>query len=209
MLKRKCPGCAEKIEKKFHFCPWCGQSIKNHKEKEDFGLLGRTDSIQNMNSSSENQSNLPFGLDKIMGGLIKQLEKELSGIDNQNKIPKGFNIRIQTGFPNQNQINKQQDILKETIKNPVLTEKESTRRQKLPRQEAKSKVKRLSDKIIYEINAPGIKNKEDIIITKLEQGFEIKAYSKDTCYTKTIPLQIEILGYTIEDNKLIVELKNQ
>jgi len=208
MLKRKCPGCAKKIEKKFNFCPWCSQSIKSHKEKEDFGLLGRTDTIQNTNIPQKNQPELPFGLDKIMGGLIKQLEKELFGPNKQGGMPKGFNIRIQTGGPNQNQINTQQEAQKEIIEKPILTEKESTRRQTLPRQEAESKVKRLSDKIIYEINAPGIKNKEDIIITKLEQGFEIKAYTKDTCYTKTIPLQIEIIGYMIKDNKLIVELKN-
>jgi hypothetical protein len=209
MLKRKCPGCAEKIEKKFNFCPWCGQSIKGHREEEDFGLLGRTDNVNNMNQAPKNQPQLPFGLDKIMGGLIKQLEKELSGMDKQNGMPKGFNIRIQTQNPNQNQVNmnQQQQAQKATPK-LILTEKESTRRQTLPKQEAESKVKRLSDKIIYEINAPGIKNKEDIIITKLEQGFEIKVYTKDTCYTKTIPLQIEIIGYTIQDNKLIVELKN-
>jgi len=211
MLKRKCPGCAKKIEKKYNFCPWCGQSIKGHREEEDFGLLGRTDSVNNMNQVPKNQPQLPFGLEKIMGGLIKQLEQELSGMDKQNGMPKGFNIRIQTGNPNQNpnqnQINTNQHP-QEMTPQPVITEKESTRRQTLPKQEAESKVKRLSDKIIYEINTPGVKNKEDIIITKLEQGFEIKVYTKDTCYTKTIPLQIEIIGYTIKDNKLIVELKN-
>ena len=206
MLKEKCSGCAKKIDRKFNFCPWCGQSRKAHKEEENFGLLGRTDTTDNMNQPV-NQQELPFGLNKIMNGLIKQLEKELSGPNGQNGMPKGFNIRIQTGGPIPNQMNMNQQQ-QETISKPILTEKESTRRQQLPKQEAESKVKRLSDKIIYEINAPGIKNKEDIIITKLEQGFEIKAYTKDTCYTKTIPLQIEIIGYSIQDNKLIVELKN-
>jgi len=141
-----------------------------------------------------------------MGGLIKQIERELSSSNNENGIPRGFNIKIQTGNPNQQGIMTQTPEKKMPIQN--ISEEETSRRQTLPKQEAESKVKRLSDKIIYEINVPGIKNKEDIIITKLEQGFEIKAYTKDYCYIKTIPLQIEIIGFTIKDNKLIVELKS-
>ncbi len=206
MLKQKCPNCAKKIEKKYHFCPWCGKSIKQHKEKEEFGLLGRTDRIDNQEAFTPKTQQLPFNLDKIMGGLIKQIERELSSSNNENGIPRGFNIKIQTGNPNQQGIMTQTPEKKMPIQN--ISEEETSRRQTLPKQEAESKVKRLSDKIIYEINVPGIKNKEDIIITKLEQGFEIKAYTKDYCYIKTIPLQIEIIGFTIKDNKLIVELKS-
>ena len=78
MLKEKCSGCAKKIDRKFNFCPWCGQSRKAHKEEENFGLLGSTDTTDNMNQPV-NQQELPFGLNKIMNGLIKQL-----------KIPQGF-----------------------------------------------------------------------------------------------------------------------
>lgn len=205
MFKQKCPGCAKKLDSKFNFCPWCGQSIKHHNEQKNFGLLGRSDAAENMQQQPMNQINLPFGLGKMVDSLMKQLESELSGMGDQG-MPKGFNIKIQTGNPQQMNMPRQQG--QQQMPMPQITPEESQRRQSLPKQDAESKIKRLSDKIIYEIYTPGIKNKEDIVITKLEQGFEIKAYTHDVCYLKTIPLQIEIMGFSIQKDKVIVELQN-
>lgn len=163
--------------------------------------------VDNRDLAPQGTQQLPFGLDKIMGGLLKQLERELFNANKEgNGFPRGLNIKIQTGNPNQLKMTEQKPVQK--TQTPNISEEEIHRRLSLPKQEAESKVKRLSDKIIYEIEAPGIKKKEDIIITKLEQGFEIKVYTKDYCYIKTIPLQIEIIGFAIKDDKLIVELKN-
>lgn len=210
MLKRKCPGCAEKIEKKFNFCPWCGHSVKKYREEADFGLLGRSDDIEQNKNNFNNQLKLPFGLGKMVDSLIKQLEKELSGMEGQSgNFPKGFNIRIQTQRPNQapmaplNQKRAPQNFVRKNI-----SVDELNRRKTLPKKEAESKVRRLSDKIIYEIETPGVKSKDDIVITKLEQGFEIKVYAKDVCYTKIIPLQVDIDGYSFKKDKVFVELKN-
>ena len=110
MIKRKCSGCAKKIEKKFNFCPWCGHSIKEFKEEEDFGLLGRDDFLGNINPENLGQSNLPFGIGKMMKSLVKQLEKELSNVENQNtRMPKGFSVRIQSGVPTTQQNINQND----------------------------------------------------------------------------------------------------
>jgi hypothetical protein len=147
MFKRKCPGCANKIERKFSFCPWCGHSLKTKKENEEFGLIGRTDNvdkkIQNQNMPL---SGLPFGLEKMVGPLIKQLERELSNMDKENNRPQGFNIRIQTGFPNELRIHEKQKKEEKIV--PKISDEEAKRRQNLPKKEAESKVKRLSDKII-------------------------------------------------------------
>jgi hypothetical protein len=203
MFKQKCPGCAKKLDSKFGFCPWCGQAVKQHNEQKNFGLLGRSDNVENPQQLPMNQNNLPLGLGKVVDSLMKQLEKEFSGMNGQG-MPKGFNIKIQTGNPKQMNPQLQQNKQQEQ----QITPEESQRRQNLPKQDAESRVKRLSDKIIYEIHTPGIKKKEDIVITKLEQGFEIKVYTNDICYSKTIPLKIEIMGYSIQKDKLIVELQN-
>ncbi|MGK0209530.1 MAG: hypothetical protein ACI83O_000807, partial [Patescibacteria group bacterium] len=182
MLNRKCTGCAEKVERKHNYCPWCGHSMKAHSEEKDFGLLGRSDNNQ---SPQPAQPQLPFGLNKMVNSLMKQIEKELSGPNAQGVqgMPKGFNIKIQTGMP-QNMQSQSQNQQKPQPKMETfqITQEEADRRYALPKEEAQSKVKRIADKIIYEIQTPGIKFKKDVAINKLEEGFEVKAYAKDKCY---------------------------
>jgi HSP20 family molecular chaperone IbpA len=73
---------------------------------------------------------------------------------------------------------------------------------------AKSVFKRLSEGINYEISVPGVKSKEDIIITKVENGIEIRAYTKDKCYIKTIPLKVDSYSYLFKDGKIFFQIKN-
>lgn len=194
MWGNKCPNCAKKIKKDFSFCPYCGISFKQKREQEEFGLLGRDDFAEMP------MPNLPAlgglgNLDKIIAPLMKQLveqfDKEL-GVKQQ---PKGFKIQITTNKP----------PMREQI---VVNEKEIERRRGLPRKEAGSNVRRLSDRVLYEIEVPGVKSKEDIIITKLENSIEVKAYSKDACYVKVIPLKVDVLNYKIKDGTLFLEIKS-
>jgi predicted RNA-binding Zn-ribbon protein involved in translation (DUF1610 family) len=209
MVRNKCPSCAKKIEKKFSYCPYCGESFKQRSEKENYGFLGREDTTD---IPKENQEiRLPFGLNKMVESLAKQLERQITNMDfeqNQNMpLPKGFKIKISTG--QQPQIIQEQTNKKETKKEleEHITETEQKRRNKLPKKEAESKIKRLADKIIYEIQTPGIQKEKDVTIIELATGIEIKAYTKNTCYTKYIPIKTEITNYYIEGKKLIVECK--
>jgi len=212
MLKRKCPDCAKKIDRSFRYCPWCGTSIKSYKDSEDFGILGKNDHVDERKMQQEQNPfsamGLPMGLDKMMGPLMKQLERELSNLEKENgQMPK--NIKITFGAPGMALPTPTQKRTQQNIKLEKVSEEETKRRQGLEKKEAESKVKRLSDKIIYEIDTPGIKNRKDVSITQLAEGIEIKAYTEDTCYTKTIPLQIEISNYTVQEGKVIVEMKNE
>lgn len=202
MLKKKCPSCAKKVERKFSYCPHCGASFKANKEQENFGMLGREDS----GDTIQNEIKLPFGVDKIMNSLIKQLEKQMGTMDfgGIQGMPKGINIRIARG-PVQNGIINQPQKIDEPL--PVISREETQRRLHLPKVEGASKVKRLSDVVVYEIDAPGIKKKEDVVLTELASGLEIKAYSKDKCYVKFIPLKFEVVEYHVEKEKVIVELR--
>jgi len=204
MFKKKCSGCAKPIEKKFNFCPYCGTSFKAKKEKENYGMLGRLDS---KNSLPQKEMKLPMGMDRMVNSLVKQLEKQLGNLDEMEpgKMPKGFSIRLSPGKPQQiRQVVQKAPIKK--IEEKITTE-EKIRRQKLPKENAESKVRRLGDKIIYEIKTPGIKNIKDVIITELATGIEIKAYSKNKCYTKTIPLKVELIGHYVKEEKVFIELK--
>jgi hypothetical protein len=202
MLKRKCPSCAKKIERKFSFCPYCGVSFRARNEREEFGMLGRNDS----NERVQNELKLPFGMNKIVNSLVKQLERQMNDLnEGGDGIPRGFKIRIANG-PQMNQvIRKMPEEKVEDV--PKISDEENDRRASLPRKEVESRVRRLADRIIYELETPGVKRKKDIILTKLASGLEIKAYSKDKCYVKFIPLTVEVIEYYVEGEKVFVELK--
>ncbi len=96
--------------------------------------------------------------------------------------------------------NKQKNIM------PIISEEKAKEFAKLPRQEAESKVRRLSGKVIYEIELPGVKNLKDIVINKLENSIEIKAFSKDKAYFKLLPFSLPLIRYRLLREKLILEL---
>lgn len=88
-----------------------------------------------------------------------------------------------------------------------ISKAEAAKHAKLPRQEPETKVRRLTDKIIYEISLPGVKSKKNLAINKLQNSIEIKAFAKDKAYFKLIPLDFPIQNYKLENEKLILELK--
>ena len=204
MFKKKCPACAQKIEKKFNYCPWCGVGFKQRDEKESFGMLGRDDSVGKV----VNEMKLPFGMNTIVNSLVKQLEKQMGnlGDPNSGNVPKSFKIQISSGSPQIRQV-MQKAPEKKVINTAEVSDKENERRRGLPRVEVESKIKRLGNTIIYEIETPGIKKKEDVVLTELATGLEIKAYSKDKCYVKFIPLKVEVVEYYVKKEKVVVEIK--
>ena len=161
-------------------------------------MIGTDDFMQ----SFKEEVRMPFGLDKIMNTLMKQVEKQFSEVEGAG-VPRGFKIQISTGKPKIEKVAPRQ----ERMEGVFISQEESERRKSLPKEDAKSKIRRVGDSIIYEIFAPGIKSEKDIVITKLEESIELKAYSKDKCYCKTIPLKVEIIGYTVSNDKVFLELK--
>lgn len=205
--KKKCPGCGEKVESKFKYCPWCSFALKKQEIEENFGMLGKDDEMQKIMQ----QANLPFGLNGMISGLMKQIEKEMGNVENIPGKPRGFKIQISTGMPKMQMIGPGQnpDIKLPHGNNLIeeISEDERARRAELKRVEAKYTIRRLPEGIIYEIKAPGVKSKKDIVITKLEQSMELKAYSRDRCYVKTIPMRVEVLGVSVKDDIIFLKLK--
>ncbi|MBS3087682.1 hypothetical protein J4226_03740 [Candidatus Pacearchaeota archaeon] len=200
MFAKKCRGCAEKVDKKFNYCPHCGASMKAGSE-EDFGMLGMDDS-----GRVEEELRLPFGVEKIMGSLVKQLEKQLENmeVDGKTGMPKNFKIQIARGPMRPQVVPNGSEKRRASI---VVSREEAERRSSLEKVNAESRVKRLGDVIIYEIEAPGIQKSEDVVVTELETGVEIRAYARDKCYIKTIPMKVEILGMRIDREKVSVEMR--
>lgn len=225
--KKKCKRCNSKISKDDDFCKYCG--TKNTEEISDngFGMLGKNDLFH------EADIRMPMGFGSLFNSLMTNLEKEFQSIDKEfgkqetkeTKLPPGvkrggINISISTatGKPpvikvqshgNMPEFKAQENTIKKQIKEKPssnLSDENIKKFSKLPRQEPKTNVRRLSDRVIYEIDMPGVKSEKEVSITKLENSIEIKAVSKDKAYFKLIPIKLPIINYEVEEGKLILEL---
>ena len=98
------------------------------------------------------------------------------------------------------------DKKKQIKKIPGQFSKENSKRfSKLSKKEPKTNVRRLSDKVIYEIEIPKVDSLKDISIIKLENSIEIKAIGKDEAYFKRISINFPIINYIFSQERLILE----
>lgn len=226
MFRKKCHKCGRKISKDFDFCPYCGYNFRGEQEERDFGFLGKNDFIQDFNVR------MPFGFNKLFSSLVKQLDNQFHDLDKElgkpigekpkKVISKGFSINISTGTGKKPEIKirgfgpgfenlRLQEKTKpegiKRIKQPEISEYKARKLAKLPKEEAETIVRRLSNRIIYEIKLPGVKKIEDVIINQLENSIEIKAFSKDKAYFKLLPINLPILDFKLDKETLILELK--
>ena len=199
---KKCKRCESKIKDSFDFCPYCGLNIQDpEKEMEDFGMLGKNNEIKGypMVGGFGGLGITDKMINSIFKSLMSNLEKQMhdSGSEVQN-FPNG--IRIKFGGLNEKQPGRKRKQTKKTI-----TEDQIQRMSGLPRVEAKADVRRLSDKVVYEIKAPGVDSVDDVFVSKLETGYEVKAIGKKKVYVNSIPVNLPLKGYKIGDKGLTVE----
>jgi hypothetical protein len=215
--KKKCSNCKSKIEERFDFCPYCGTSL-NFGDMED-GLLGKNDF-----SPIANELKMPMGLNAIINQMMKSMSKEFEQIDSS--IQKGgkpkeakkdnkISISISTfgGGPPRISVNGMGNNQKVEAKKIIEKKKEDTftkerikKFAELKKEEPKTNVRRLANKVIYEIEMPDVKDMDNISILKLENSIEIKAVGEKKAYKKVIPINLPIINYGISEGKLILEL---
>jgi len=229
MFRKKCPRCGRKIEREFDFCPYCSHDFryeKKNQESQDFGMLGKEDSLTEMPNFG-----IPMNLSglfnsKLFNNLFQEFDKQFKEIDrglakkpkteNKNMRNSGISISISMSDGKNPDIkvsgfgpdfkNLKQETRETKIPKSEISDEEAKKLAKLPRKEAETSVRRFSNKIVYEVALPGIKNLKDIIINKLENSIEIKAFSKENAYFKLIPVNLPILNYKMDKEKLVLEL---
>jgi len=216
MFNKKCPKCNKKVNKAHKFCHSCGNNLNSESEyeKEDYGILGKNDFIEE-NSKTFSPHSLFF--DKLFSNAIKMLEKQLKDFPERKREEQDFskkipnNLRVQF-FVNgkkmpEKQIYQQERKIEPVIKQGKIDSEKIKQISKLPRKEAKSKIRRLAGKMIYELKVPGVEDINNIIINKLENSIEVKAIAKNKVYFKTINLNLPILRYGLLKDDLILELQ--
>ena len=217
--KINCKVCGNRVNNRHRYCYFCGADLKDKNAgfRDDFDLT---------------PVNLPFPLGKIFNQLTKELAREMDKVweetdRNRNVKGSGLSISIsnEDGVPRikirefgrvgelgeLGELGEAEDPYakkaRENLKKAVSKE-DAERYAKLPREEAQTDVKRLSDRIVYELLLPGVKDSKDIFINKLQNSIEVKAFGKDKAYFKLIPVSMRIKGYALRDEKLVLELKD-
>jgi len=222
--KKTCTKCNEEVSKKYDFCPYCGNLFG--KKKEDYGMLGRDDEMEAVSPFEGILGKMSSGMfNKLFGNAVKMLEKELEKeFKNQSQgAPKSIgNLPQRTNFEiiiNGKRINPEnirftQKVLQPAEENskprkkavPKMSTESLKKISKLPKKEPATNIRRLANKVIYEIDIPGVKSIEDVSITRLESSIEIKALAGNKAYAKLIPINLPITNYELSDGKLILEL---
>ncbi len=198
MFDKKCSGCGNKVKEDFRFCPFCSRDLRSRYEIDDYGFLGKDDFIEDIE--------VPDAfMEKMFNSAMKIFEKQLKNFhnerDNQKPPFSGLNVKFfingERAFPDNNkQIIKLDSISKEKLKKLM----------ELPKKEPKSKIKRLSGKLIYELYIPGVKSISDVLISRLENSIEIKAIGEDKIYLKNLKINLPILKYQLLNDILIIEM---
>ena len=219
--KKRCPKCGEKISNSYNFCPYCKSQLKNipdFSDDEDWGLLGKNDFVSN------EEIRLPMGFNALFNSLIKNLNnqfKEIENIDDRQKKIRmkrgGIGISIYTSgdkppeikvtsFGNVPESKEQENQIRSKLKNLKLPESDAGKFAGLPKKEPETTIRRLSNKVVYEIDMPGVKSIKDVSIIQLENSIEIKALAKNKVFYKIIPINLPIKNYNFAKQKLVLEL---
>ena len=230
LFKKKCYKCKSNISKKFEFCPYCGATT-NFVKKEDYGFLGRGD--QEVEDMLETPM-MGFGsgmlgkvLNNTMRMLQKELQKEMKQTERQGEenIPKtNFKLyvngkKINLGnlgpgeiksirIPNQKQNQGNPKEQSRKLQLPMPSEGLIRDSIALPREEAKTKLKRISNKIQYEIEAP-VTSLDKVLINQLEESVEVRIFTKKTVLRKNININLPLANYYLKDKKLFLEFQGK
>lgn len=196
----KCSSCNSKITEEFSYCPYCGHSLLDNQEKlAKHGLLGNHDGFDQAFEKD-------FGfMDKMFSSLIQNVVKNLDkqivkDLENANITNTPNGIRIQIGQPPKKKHTNHPKVVKRE-----LTEEQMDRIASLPRKQAETQIKRLGNKVVYELATPGVADTEDVFVSKLESGYEVKALGEKKMYVNTLPINLPIKSVMLEKNKIIVE----
>jgi len=203
---KTCPKCGKSIEKNFEFCPYCGKSLDDN---NSWGMLGKNDDIFEQDRFSG------FGggiFNKMIGNAMRMLEKELKKeretpqITPKTKVQLYINgKKISLGTPKQTKVKKTTKKVKGKP-STYLSKENQKKFVNLPREEPKTNVRRLSDRIIYDIEMPDVKSVKDISIVSFESSIEIRAIGKKKAYYKVIKIKLPIIDYYLSQGKLVLEL---
>ena len=208
--RKECQHCGKKIKDSYDFCPSCGKNMVG--KKKDLGMLGNNDEPNDFENLTQNLFG-GFGggmLNKMLGNAMKMLEKEMQK-EMKNQPKSNMQLFVngkRIDIPNMKQ---SKSVQKNNLQIHSTHFSEANQKEfiSLEEKEPKTELKRIGDAIIYEINLPKVKSLNDTSIVKLENSIEIKAISKENAYFKSIPINLPLTNYELNNEKLILEFESK
>lgn len=204
MKKNICDRCNKKVKKSFDFCPNCGKRLKQE-SFEEWGMLGKNDAISQNDELAMMMQSMGGGMiGKMLNQTMRMLEKEMIKETTPSKKTR-FKIMI-----NGKEIPMQEKAQAKPLNKilPIQFSEEAQKKfSKLKKIEPKTNLKRFGDKIIYELETPGVESIKDISIIRLEKGLEVKAISKTKAYQKAIKIDFPLTKYQLLDGIIALELE--
>jgi hypothetical protein len=185
--------------------------IDSEKISKEFGMLGKNDAIDEefikKNMSTRNLTLTDKMISAMVSGLMKSLENQIkdAGKTQVQNTPRG--IKIQIGFPGE-ELQEQKKAQKHDFSLNKISQTQLDKMKSLPKASAKTNVKRLGDKLIYELDTPGLESIKDVFVSRLETGYEIKAISQKKVYVNSLPVNMQIKSFSLTSDKLLVEFSN-
>lgn len=196
--RQACNYCSKEIEEKFIYCPYCGKSSLSPEQiQKEFGLLGNSDEelLENPMAAAGLLSQM---IAPMMQGLAKSFMEQMSEEAEIQQLPNGISIRMSSvARPKKRQPQK-------SIK-PEITKEQIEKMADLPRATAKTKIRRLSDRVVYDLSIPGIDSLKDIFVSKTESGYEVKVLSKNKVYVNNLPINLPLRQYSFNEDGLSME----
>jgi HSP20 family molecular chaperone IbpA len=213
--KKNCPRCEEKIKSSYDFCPSCGLKLNDNSERK-WGMLGKKDYIDEFSTPLPSFGGISGSfMNKMIGSAMKMIEKEMNkefekGNQENPKINSNTRIRLMV---NGKEITPHiKNLRKETEKTPskklpIDFSKENLKKfQKLTKKEPKTHVRRIGDKLTYELEVPGVKSINDVSISQMEGGLEVKAVADKKAYFKNISIDLPLIKYVLSKEILSLEM---
>ena len=201
--KQDCPKCKSSIKQEFDFCPHCGCDIRSpEKDLQDYGLLGKHDMAQTPLVGGGSMGFSDKILNSIFTQLMKTLEQQMRGAAPRQaentevrQLPNGIILTVNT----------QRNPAARVSKRRTLSEAQMKRMAALPRAEAKTDVRRLSDRVLYELKVPGVGSVEDVFVSKVESGYEVKVISEKKVYVNSLQIDLPLKGYSLDEKGVTFE----
>jgi HSP20 family molecular chaperone IbpA len=204
----ECSYCGYDVEDEWKFCPRCGSRLKKGMFSDIFSRVERE--MKEMDKLFER--NLEF---RDLSPWFKQIPKG-----------RGFSIKITQTSGEKPKVSirtfgdmKIKDVEKEIGKLGLkeLKHKEGTKlgkgikeivRKPKVTEEPKTEIRRVGDKIVVEMDLPGVGSEKDIEIKTLENSIEVKALAGDKAYFKilTKPPHSNITNHRLAEGKLHLEI---
>jgi hypothetical protein len=170
------------------------------KMNEEQTRLNKEMNMQN-NNNNNLSPNMKTNFELYINGKKVNLPGNIAGLQIEEMPGSGGALGVNPAHAKHLQKQKMPKISEETL------EKSKT----LPRKQAKTRLSRTANRVIYELETPGIQSLNNVLISKMENSLEIRAYTEKAVYLKTLPGKLPLMQYSINpaEGKLILEFKAQ